>query len=1037
MKSKSTKVFRGLMTLSGSLLALIIGASSLANVKASFINNRLGTSNYETVKNENSTQDGIWFDSEFTNLKDLVTAKEELAIQISAEGSVLLKNENNALPLNKSSETVTLWGLNSHTPTLGGMIGSSAATNSDAGQVLYGIEEAMDKEGFTVNETMKSFYASDEVMAYARRGFGNTGHGLSPSFGMIYANPSSYAVGEAPASLYTNDVLSSATNTAAVVVISRDSSEAADYHPDMTNSTSGDSFERPLALSEYERDMIELAKANSSKVIVLINADNPMEIEELKNDDEIDSILWVGAPGANGFRGVCRVLSGEANPSGHLVDTYAVNSTSSPAMANFGVYTYTNNSTSSDPDLTSGNKGDWYVVENEGIYVGYKYYETRYEDSILSRGNATSTTGSSTGNAWAYEDEVSYPFGYGLSYTTFSQELKSVELTIGGTGKAVIEVKNTGTVAGKDVVQLYVQSPYTSGGLEKSAIQLLDFAKTESLDPNESTTVEIEFDPTYMASYDEDAIKADTTAGAWTIDAGDYYFAIGNGAHEALNNVLANKTGSTSNLVSITEDETISASNAIKYTINTKDIETYSENVENALQDADINDFIEDTVDYVSRNDWTKGFETISSITATEEMLVGLTNSKYELTENGETVTWGASNGMKAADFILTDDNGDYAGVLDFNDSKWDSLIDQITLEEACTFIEQAGDKNLEPLSSITLSESLWFDGPVGNSNDQVAGYYVRWTTDDASQPTYVEQSDEYAEYTMNIMPTEPVVGSTFSKELVEREGELFGEDSLWANSNSIAAPGLNLHRTPYCARNHEYYSEDSVLTGLLGAAVCKGGKSKGIQMMPKHYAFNHQEANRSGVSTFFNEQSGRENELRCFQESLSKNYAQGVMTGFNRIGTVFSGAHEGTQVDILRNEWGYTGWIVTDMINGADYMNWRDIVFGGGGGCLTTSAYATAEIGSMTSSENMALIAKDGAFQEKMKTILKYFVYNIVSSNTMNGVTSDTSFVYVLTWWQKALIAAQWVIGIATAGVAVTYVVMEVKNHGKEKEAN
>ncbi|MCC8100453.1 MAG: glycoside hydrolase family 3 C-terminal domain-containing protein [Clostridiales bacterium] len=1029
MKNKKARLWRGLTAVTAALVALLIPATTIVNANLSYLNGQFGTSSTQMVDSSGaSVTDAIYYESEFTSVADLVAAKNELAEQISEEGSVLLKNENSALPIDKDTETVTLWGMNSHTPTLGGMIGSSTDVDSD--QTAYGIEEALAAKGFTVNQDMIDLYSSDAAMAYARRGFGATGHGLTPSFTATYESPSSYQVGEIPASLYSDEVLASADDTVAVVVISRDSSEAADYEVDMVNGTEGDSFERPLALSDYERDMIALAKEHSTRVIVLINSDCAMEIDELKQDDEIDSILWVGLPGVNGFLGVADVLSGDENPSGHLSDTYATNSASSPAMQNFGVYTYTNSSQSSAGDLTSDDKGDWYIVETEGIYVGYKYYETRYEDSVLGQGNATSTEGSSTGEAWSYEDEMTYPFGYGLSYTTFEQTLDDVTLEIGGTGTATVTVTNTGDVAGKSVVQLYVQTPYTDGGVEKSSIQLLGFTKTDTLEPNESVTVTVEFDPEYMCSYDEDMVKADGTTGAWVLDAGNYYFAIGNGAHEALNNVLANKLGTTNGLTTITDDEVINADNAILWTLDTQDIETYSENVENALQDMDINSYYdEDVVEYFTRSDWSAAWGTVTELTATDEMLVGLTNSNYELNANGDGVTWGADNGLTLFDMVVLNDDGT-TSALDFDDEQWDLLLDEITLDEAIQFIEKAGD-DLENIDSIVLPRLYQNDGPLGFTYDQVGGYATRWTANDSEYPTYVSTSDEYATESMNTMPTEPVVAATFNTELVEREGELFGEDGLWANEVSLFAPGLNIHRTPYNARNHEYYSEDSMLTNLMGIAVCTGGQSKGLMMEPKHLAFNEMETNRSGVSTFMTEQAARENNLRAFQGVMSTNVADGIMTSFNRVGTVYSSAHSGLMTQIVRNEWGYTGWLITDMINGADYMNWRDIVAAGGGACLTSSAYDTSTIGTMAASKTA--ISEDTYFQEQMKLTIKYYLYNIVESNAMNGLTAGTEIVTQLTWFQIACYAAIAVAAVLTLACAVMWVLSLRKSKAQQ----
>lgn len=1022
-KKPSVRKWRGLTSTAAAVMALVMGASIITNVNADFINICLGTANSRL---ENTG--GVYFASEFGSVAELVEAKDAVAEQLGAEGAVLLKNENAALPLDKNSETVTLWGLNSHTPTLGGLIGSSTSYDPATGQKSYGPEEALAERGFTLNQSMIDFYSQDMMEAYYRRGFGQTGHGLSPSFGMSYENPAQYAVGEADPALYTDELLQTANGTAAVVVISRDSSEVADYSTSMVCSTEGDSFERPLALSDYERGMIELAKAHSTKVVVLLNADNPMEVEELKQDDEIDAILWVGAPGMRGFLGVADVLSGDENPSGHLPDTYAVNSTSAPAMANFGLYLYSNSSVSDNPVLTEANKADWYVVENEGIYVGYKYYETRYEDAILGQGNADSTVGSSTGGAWSYADEVSYPFGYGLSYTTFEQTLDSVDVALGEGGTAVVTVTNTGDVAGKSAVQLYVQVPYVQGGVEKSAVQLLDFGKTQVLQPGESETVTISFDPRYMASYDENAGD-----GAWILDAGTYYFTVGNGAHEALNNILAAKNGTDAGLVSITEEE-INADNVKTWALMARDEETYSENVQNALQDCDINNLIEGTVEYASRTDWSLAFQTVESITPTEEMMVGLTNQNYTLNANGEGTEWGVDSGLKAIDFMVTDpETGLCIGVKDWEDPAWDALVNQITLEEAVAMVEKGGE-DFEALNSIVFPQLATNDGPVGYTFDQLSGYWVRWNESNANEPTYVTQEDEKANYAMNTLPTAPVVAATFNKDLVYRMGEMLGEDSLWANSNEIAAPGLNLHRTPYCGRNHEYYSEDSMLTNLMGAAVCAGGDTRGIMMEPKHFAFNHQELNRSGMSTFFNEQSARENELRCFQMALSENYAAGVMTGFNRIGTVFSGAHSGLQEQILRNEWGYTGWIVTDMFNGADYMNWRDTVAGGGLVCLTSTAYDSSAIGPMSSDANMALIEQDTNFQLKMKEGIRYLLYTAVDSNLMNNFNSETHIVYFLNWWQKALIAVNVLFVAGTAACAVKYG-LEIKKSRKRGE--
>lgn len=1036
------KLWRGLSGVLAVLFTLSLGLTVIAGANATTINTRiLGTSNnYEIVQLEGDDVDSYYFKSEFASVADLVAAKVAVARQISAEGSVLLKN-NGALPLNKTGDKVTLWGLNTTVPQLGGQIGSSVSVGEGTTQVIYDYVTAMKEAGFNLNQTMLDFYNSEEMSAFKRRdGFGGS---MANSFGPIYENPNTYGVGEAPASAYTDAVLSSADGTVGIAIITRSNSEAADYHPGMqpqeVPGSEQDSFAcGPLGLSEFEKQMLALAKAHSSKLIVLINANSAMMVEELKDETSqyaADAILWIGAPGMNGFLGVADVLCGEANPSGGLPDTMAVDNRMSPAMQNFGVYMYSNNSVNGKASgdvaqLTPENKSDWYLAENEGIYVGYKYYETRYADAVNGRGNADSQAGSSIkGQNWAYGSEVSYPFGYGLSYTEFSFVLNSVSFQPGSMGSATVTVKNEGDVAGKTPVQLYVQVPYTEGGLEKSAIQLAAFGKTDILKPGESVKVDLEVDPSLFASYDEN--EGD---GAWVLDAGEYYFAVGNGAHAALNNILSAQGVDESKLVK-TADEVISSQAAKSVNLGKRDTESYSHNVHNALQDMELETYGFDMDEYYfTRSDWTKGWKTMDSLTPTPEMMKGLTNQLYTLNENdndGNPVRWGQNNGLTLANMLVIED-GKKVGVLDMDDPKWIELAEQMKLEDAMTYLANwdADENRIQPAVGMGV-DMVKQDGPLGTSYDQLPGYGVKWGESNKNEATYVPADSEFAAYSMSSMPTEPVVAATFNEDLVRREGELFGEDGLWANLHAYHAPGLNLHRVPYNGRNHEYYSEDPVLTNILGKAMCEGSKEKGTMMGPKHYAFNHQESNRSGVSTFISEQAARENELRCFQGAYQSNAAQGMMTAFNRAGPSFSGAHEGLILQILRSEWGYTGWIITDMVNGSDYMNWRDTIANGGGGLVSKTAYQDSTIGDPVTPANMALIEKDQAFQADVQETVKYFLYNLADSNYMNYLTANTTFRYITPWWQSALTVVNVVLGVLTLGGCVMYVTSAKKNKG------
>ena len=1028
------RAWRGLATAMASITALSAAAQVTSNNWAPKINSMLNTNNYITLKTGDSPASmGDHFRSEFSSLAEMQEEQRSLSVQIGSEGTVLLKNDNGALPLDKGSEKVTLWGLHTYMPILGGMMGSTAMVNFEAGQPQYGIVPAMQESGFDVNQEFIDLYASEVMDPYRMQTsfFGNPapGHAFETLFTTAWENFKTYNIGEAPLSAYTDDVLSSADDTVAVVLISRDSSEAADYYPTMTRALDSDSFEKPLALSRNERDMIEAAKQHSTKVVVLINSSSAIELEEFKSDPDIDALLWTGDPGNYGFLGTAQVLAGEVNPSGKLTDTYAVNSTGAPGMVNYGVYLYAKNS-SNDSSISEFDYGDAYLVESEGIYEGYRYYETRYEDSVLAQGNADAAEGAADGKAWKYDSEVSYPFGYGLSYTTFEQKLENVEVEIGGQGTAEVTVKNTGKVAGKDVVELYVQSPYTEGGLEKSALQLVTFAKTETIEPGSSETVTLTFDPRDMTSYDETAVKENGTEGAWVLDEGDYYFAIGNGAHNAINNILAAKGGDEKKLVSVNEDEKINKANAVKWSLDERDIETYSENVENALQNMDLNKLIPGSVEYFTRADWTKGWTPVMDVTPTDDMRIDLSNNRNELTENGDGVTWGADNGLSIIDFMETDEEGTYIGVVDLSDPKWDQLIEQITLDEAINYIENAGN-GMSRIASIGLPANGIQDGPTGFANDQVAAYFIRWNESESGEATYTKESDEGAAWTMNVFPTEPVCACTFNEALIEREGQMYGEESLWSNIPGTLAPGANLHRVPYCGRNHEYYSEDPRLTSIMVTAFCRGGSVKGLMTEPKHLAFNHQEANRSGASTFMTEQAARENDLRAFQNALSSNYAMGVMTSYNRVGTVYSSAHSGLLEQILRNEWGYEGWVVTDMAAAPDYMNWLDSVMNGTGGMLTTeSTTASSKKGSMVSRRSE--IQKDTNFQQHMHDGLKHYMYSAARSNALNGITTDTEIKYVRTWWQNLILGLKYGSGALTIVFLALWLLAQRKKGGK-----
>ena len=511
MKNKrSTRALRGLTGLTSSLLVVALGTTTIANAWASKINEYLGTTNISVSGETSDSDDAYYYKSDYDNTTDLINARNDVMTKIQEEGTVLLKNDNQALPL-KNSPKVTLFGMTSYAPVYGGTVGSSSPAKQD-----LSFKDCFENAGIQVNPTMWSFYEKMSKdykrMALAPTWFGFTGAEMKAQ---------TIRTGEVPFEKYTDTERESYSdyNDAAVVVIGRQGSEADDFGTSTDNVQDGDGTHLALGLQDVERDMINEAKKNFDKVIVLVNSNNPMEIEELKEDKDIDSILWIGEPGTVGLQGVASVLTGEVSPSGHLPDTYAVSSVSSPAMVNFGSYTFTN--ATEDNFGASNYSGSNYLVESEGIYTGYKYYETRYEDTVLKQGNADSAAGASNDNGtWNYDEEVSYGFGYGLSYTSFEYSnlrLSANAINEGDPFTVTFTVKNVGKVAGAEIAQLYVSDVEST--LYRPAKELKGFKKV-FLQPGEEKDVEINLDSRAFAYYN-------VAINDWHVESGDFKILVG------------------------------------------------------------------------------------------------------------------------------------------------------------------------------------------------------------------------------------------------------------------------------------------------------------------------------------------------------------------------------------------------------------------------------------------------------------------------------------------------------------------------------
>ena len=741
-----------------------------------------------------------------------------MAQELVQEGAVLLKDQNNALPLAEGT-AVNLFGYGSVDPIYGGS-GSGASDTSSNIDLVTGLTNA----GFTVNQELVDFYKKSGVSRAAQKGF--EGSNFTPA--------------EVPAAQYTDTLLQNAKafSDVAIVTISRVGGEGGDLPQDMyaAGYSKTDDGRHYLELTQDEEDLLALIKAQGfGKVIVLINSSNAMELGFLE-DDSIDAALWIGSLGSTGFNAVGEILSGKVNPSGRLSDTYAYDLTTAPAYWNAGDFTYSN-------------LNHHYVEYAEGIYVGYRFYETRYVDN---------TTG--VCDEAAYAKAVQYPFGYGLSYTTFEQSIADYKTTDSAI-EMTVEVKNTGAVAGKDVVQVYYTAPYTVGGIEKSHVVLAGFAKTGLLQPGASEKVTITFAPEDMASYDE------TGAKAYVLEAGTYQIKLMNNAHEVIDQ----------REYEVPATITYSGENA-----RSTDLVAATNEFEDVAQGQ--------IKQYVSRADWEGTLPTTRTDgkTASAETVTAKENTPvYENNDSDQPITI-ADHGL-----TLEDMTG-----LDYDDPKWDDLLEQLSVDDMTNMISNGGWSTPE-VASVGKPATNDLDGPAGINSLVSSLKGVSF-------------------------PSEVIVGSSWNTDLAQRFGTAFGAEAAANHVVGLYAPGMNIHRTPFSGRNFEYYSEDGLLSGKMGAAMVQGVDSQGVYTYIKHFALNDQESNRLSISVWANEQSIREIYLKPFELSVKEGGTTAVMSSYSRLGNTWAGASKALLTDVLRNEWGFHGMVVTDSAMGN--TSWMDI---------------------------------------------------------------------------------------------------------------
>ena len=965
-KRKACRPWKGLSVLTGIVTVLALVVTVIFTTFDNTISIFIGGTFWEK---ENLDENAVYFESTFDSVEEKNSYGEWLCEQVEAEGAVLLMNKDNTLPLDKGAKVSTF--SNSSVNLVYGGTGSGSIDVAKSATLKSALIDA----GFDLNETLWNFYTEGAGSEYERI-----------SGGLFSSEVT--AVGEVPWSVYTDEVKESVKQygDAAIVTFSRVGGEGDDcVHKDLNY----------LALNQDEKDLLtgltEMKQAGTiNKIIVLINTSNTLQVDFLQNPDyAIDACLWIGDVGQTGINAVADILCGDVIPSGRLVDTYCNDNYSAPAMVNFGTTEYAN---AADYDLVNENK--YYIVYQEGIYVGYRYYETRYEDYVMGTGNAGDYT---------YYDDVAYPFGFGMSYTDFEYSNMSVNYNNETDMFEVsITVTNIGdTYSGKETVQIYSQSPYTdydkANGVEKASVTLCGFGKTDILAPGQSETLTINVEKRDLASYDAYGAKT------YILDEGDYYLIAAKNAHDAVNNALAAK-GYTMESTDGRMDDAGNAALAYKWNQASFDKTTYATSattgyeITNQFDHGDINlyDGLEEKITYLSRSDWEGTYpKAIPVLTVTDKLAEDLADVQYDASEHEavEMPTMGADNGLVLYDMIG----------LAYDDPKWDLLLDQITFEEMESQIGDAFHWTM-PIDSIKAVGTRDENGPQGLTASLMKGQVI-----DAIGFT-----------------SEDVMTATFNREIMKEIGRCIGEDCLAAGVSSLYGTGNNLHRTPFSGRNFEYYSEDGYLSGEMCAYETAEIEKFGVDVLMKHFALNDCEENRYGLCTWANEQTIRELYLKAFQAPVEDYDVNGVMTAYNRIGYVWAGGDYNLITNVLRNEWGCTGKIITDNDGGYGYMNIPDSVMAGGT-LMDAMMTNTAE-----GYEN------DPVIVSAMREAVHINLYSIVNSNAMNGVGPDTVLKmhepYPITY-AKVFTAVSAILFIGCTAMYIIKKNKYMKENGKKKD--
>lgn len=1022
MKAKKfTPAMRGLAALMTCLMVLSIVGTGVANTYRGALDDTLGTESYVTINDDSAAR----FKTDYATIEDMAAAARDIAIREGEEGTVVMKNDNGVLPL-KANANVALFGLAAYN------VYGPKGGNADAASLA----DALAGAGLNVNETLKDYYMTNIINMHTEmRANRWTGKEVPTTvYDHMYVSApgdwTTYQIAEVPPAEFealgvpANWKEAIAKDSIGICVFARGAGEGNTYKPGSALNYAGEATgEDPLKLSADELAVVEAAKETCSKVIVLLNTGNNMMIADIAEggSHEVDGICYIGCPNDYQTIGIANVLTGKVNATGALASAFVRDHQSIPAVQNVGGDYFADyeivcrNDDPRYPGKEIGNigtgsfggadtyNGGMYIVEAEGIYVGYKYYETRYFDAVMGQGNANSAAGATQGSAWNYSDEMLYTFGHGLSYLDYTQTIKSVTVdrSVNGNITAVVEVKNNSNQDGKFLTQLYVQQPYTdydrTNLVEKSAVMFLNSAKVD-VAAGKSKEVTITIPTKYLASYDANNAKT------YILDAGDYYFTAAAGAHEAVNNILAAQGKTTADGMDAAGKNAV-----VSWKLDALDNTTFAiannTTVTNVADDADLNYWLPGTVTYLTRQDWNtfpinynKLNLKIADSPKKDQWIAEMRGETYTISDTGA-----AAEAVPGPKFAASEIGAEQLN--NINDPYWDKLVHAITIDEAVGAVIHGGSRS-DTLTNIDNPVVIQNEGPTGIS----AGY-----TDEATGKTY--------KFNVN---SQTLLGCSFNPELAYQWGLVEGNSCLWVERYDLWGSGLTLNRTPYNGRNYEYISEDPMLTNVIGREVIQGCSDKGIINGPKHMGFNDQEHNRAGISAYMTEQKFRETDLRGFEGALSDAFGMGVMIAFNRIGATNASHHVGMIQKIVRGEWGFKGLISTDMMNNYLYFNAESMVMAG----ITQVADFAADNSHINLGEggvdavwphiSLETVSKDSNLVEQARENLKYQLYIFANSAILNISTQRVN-----TWWDTALTVTTYASSILAVLFFLAWVVL------------